>query len=212
MTTPARTPLILLGGGGHAAVVADCATRTSRFSIAFAADTEPRDLCALHAAVWLGEVSAAKLAGALREGARLHAAVGDGELRMRWLTAFGAEHFDSIIDPSAVVSTSASLGAGTFIASRAIVNARATIGAACIINSGAIVEHDCVLEDGVHVSPGSILCGTVCVGTLTHIGAGAVVLPGIRIGARVRVGAGAVVTKDVADDATVVGVPARTAC
>ena len=48
--------------------------------------------------------------------------------------------------------------------------------------------------------------------TLTHIGAGAVVLPGIRIGARVRVGAGAVVTKDVVDDATVVGVPARSAC
>jgi acetyltransferase-like isoleucine patch superfamily enzyme len=43
----------------------------------------------------------------------------------------------------------------------------------------------------------------------THIGIGAAVLPGIKIDKNSVVGAGAVVTKDVPDNVTVVGVPAR---
>jgi maltose O-acetyltransferase len=41
------------------------------------------------------------------------------------------------------------------------------------------------------------------------IGAGAVNLPGVTIGERAMVDAGAVVTKDVPNDAVVVGNPAR---
>jgi serine O-acetyltransferase len=41
------------------------------------------------------------------------------------------------------------------------------------------------------------------------VGAGAVVLGPITIGDRVRIGANAVVLKDVADDAVMVGIPAR---
>jgi acetyltransferase-like isoleucine patch superfamily enzyme len=41
------------------------------------------------------------------------------------------------------------------------------------------------------------------------IGSGAVILCGVTIGARAMVGAGAVVTRDVPDEAIVVGVPAR---
>ncbi|MSR41787.1 MAG: acetyltransferase [Phycisphaerales bacterium] len=213
MTAPhasTQPTLIMLGGGGHAAVVAESATRVGHARIAFAADQEPKDLCALYGATWCGAILSERVANAVRDGTQLHAAVGDGALRMEWMAALGATNFATIIDPSAVVSSSAQVGAGVFIAVRAIVNARASIGAGSIINSGAIVEHDCVLANGVHISPGAILCGAVTVGALTHIGAGAVVLPGIRIGERARVGAGAVVTKDVADGLTVAGVPATT--
>lgn len=41
------------------------------------------------------------------------------------------------------------------------------------------------------------------------VGAGATLLPGVRVGARAVVGAGSVVTRDVAPDATVMGIPAR---
>ena len=41
------------------------------------------------------------------------------------------------------------------------------------------------------------------------IGAGAIILPGIVIGENAIIGAGAVVTKDVLDNTTVVGNPAR---
>jgi acetyltransferase-like isoleucine patch superfamily enzyme len=52
------------------------------------------------------------------------------------------------------------------------------------------------------------LGGNVSVGLGALVGIGAAVLPGISIGCRAIVGAGAVVTRNVPDDATVVGVPA----
>ncbi len=205
----ARSFLLLLGGGGHCAVVAESALRRGPVTLAFAASQEPEDLCARHAARFVGDVESAAVREAVRAGARVHAAVGDNALRVKWIAELGGAHFETIVDPSAIVSASATLGAGSFVAPRAVVNARASIAQGCILNTGAIVEHDCVLEEGVHVSPGAVLCGAVSVGALSHIGAGAVVLPGVRIGARVRVGAGAVVTRDVESDRTVVGVPAN---
>lgn len=47
------------------------------------------------------------------------------------------------------------------------------------------------------------------IGDNVYIGCGAKVLGPIKIGNNVKIGAGAVVIKDVPDNATVVGVPAR---
>jgi len=49
----------------------------------------------------------------------------------------------------------------------------------------------------------------VVIGPNAWIGGGAIILAGVTVGARAIVGAGSVVTRDVADDAVVVGNPAR---
>lgn len=115
----------------------------------------------------------------------------------------------SIKHPSAIVSDKAKVNTGTFIAAAAVINPNATIGQHCIINSGAIVEHDCIIEDYVHISPNATVCGNVQIGEGTHIGAGAVVLPGVTIGKWVTIGAGSVVIRNVPDNVTAVGNPAR---
>ena len=51
--------------------------------------------------------------------------------------------------------------------------------------------------------------GTPTLGNNVYLGAGAKIIGKVVIGNSVRVGANAVVTKDVPDNATVVGVPAR---
>jgi acetyltransferase-like isoleucine patch superfamily enzyme len=66
-----------------------------------------------------------------------------------------------------------------------------------------------------HMSVGHSRCGRprraapVVIGDDAYIGAQAMLMPGVRVGAAAVVGAGAVVTHDVADGATVAGVPAR---
>jgi phosphonate metabolism protein (transferase hexapeptide repeat family) len=50
----------------------------------------------------------------------------------------------------------------------------------------------------------------ISIGHDTWIGHGAVVMPGVKIGTGAIIGSGAVVTKDVADFAIAVGVPAKT--
>ena len=111
--------------------------------------------------------------------------------------------------PSAVISQSASLGAGTQILSQANISAGSILGEACIVNSKASIDHECIIGDGVHIAPGATLCGCVSVGDNAFVGAGSVILPRITIGHDSVVGAGAVVTKDVPPGLTVVGNPAK---
>ena len=120
-------------------------------------------------------------------------------------------HFDNpvVIAPSAIVSDTAKLGAGTAIFHRAVINAGASAGRHCVINTGAIIEHCCSIGDNVFIGPGVIMCGEVSIGDDTYVGAGAILKPGVKVCAKCIIGAGTVVTKDITEPGTYVGVPAR---
>lgn len=113
------------------------------------------------------------------------------------------------IHPRSIISRHAMLGRGIVVGPGAIINIGARIGHNAIVNSGAIVEHDCVVGDNAHVAPGARLAGGVTVGEGSLVGVGAAIIPGVAIGANATIGAGAVVIRNVPDNATVVGVPAR---
>lgn len=114
------------------------------------------------------------------------------------------------IHPSAIICTTAVIaGKGVMIAAGAIIQPLASIGEAAICNTGSIIEHECKVGAFSHIGPGTILCGNVSIGEGSFIGAGAIVRQGITIGKNCMIGAGSVVVKDVPDNTTVVGVPAR---
>jgi len=115
----------------------------------------------------------------------------------------------TIAHPSAVIAEDAIIGEGTQIMAGAIIGPEAKIGNQCIINANASIDHDNILEDGVEIAPGATLCGLVRVGQCAWVGAGATVLPMVKIGQGALVGAGSVVNKDVSEDTTVVGIPAK---
>lgn len=115
----------------------------------------------------------------------------------------------TVAHPSVIMAEDAVIGEGSQIMAGSIIGPMARLGTSCIINAKVSVDHDNILDDGVEISPGATLCGAVTIGENTWIGAGATVLPGIKIGRDAIVGAGSVVTKEVPDNTTVIGIPAK---
>lgn len=113
------------------------------------------------------------------------------------------------VHPTATIGSGVSLGEGCIIMPGAIINAGATIGKGALINTGAIVEHENTIGDYTHIASGVTTAGNVKVGELTMLGTGTKVIQGITIGRNVMIGAGSVVIRDIPNDCTAVGVPAR---
>lgn len=203
---PTVLPLVLLGGGGHAIVVAEAAIAAS-LPIRGFLDDDP----AAHLSTEFGDV-APRLGGldeahSLRELPQI-IAVGDVVLRESLIRRI-ENPAPPVIHPSAIVSPSALLGRGVFVGPNAVVHARARIGDHVIINTGAIVEHDCAIGINTHVAPAVAMGGGARIGPHTLLGIGSRIVPGAWVGARAIVGAGAVVVESVGEGMTVIGVPAR---
>lgn len=199
--------LAILGAGGHARVVADCAERLGYDDIVFFDD---RPDVSVPEGWRLGGTGEALLAG-VGDFDGFVVGIGDNRTRLKKHAALirAGGRAVRLIHPAAWVSARAHLGVGTVVFAGAVVNIGARLGEAVIINTGATVDHDCVLGDGVHISPGAHLAGGVTVGRESWVGIGAAVREGVTIGHQVCIGAGAVVVKSIADGQTVVGNPAR---
>ncbi len=192
--------IILQGGGEHARVVLDCLLSNGATVLALFDPKYKGDL--------FGIEQRGSYDASFQPSARAIVAIGDNRLRKE--VALMTRHgFASCVHSSAIVSPRASIGAGCMLLHGSIIQARAQIGDHVIVNTGAKVDHDCVIGNYAHIAPGATLCGTVVIGEGTLVGAGATILPGTSIGRWCTIGAGAVVTTNVADNAKVVGNPAR---
>lgn len=208
-------PLIIVGGGGHAEVVADAArSRPETWHVL--GSSVPAGVAAVDAADLpiLGDDEAVARRVAATDPSERPALVlgfgGPAVTRRGAVAAYGPDaEWAVIVHATAWVSPSARLGPGTVVLAGATVNAGAVVGRHVIVNTRAVVEHDVRLGDGVHLAPGAVIGGGTSIGEDTVIGLGAAVRDHIEIGARSVVGMGAVVVAALADDVTVMGVPAR---
>lgn len=126
----------------------------------------------------------------------------------REVLELGFQSFASVVDPTATVASTTSVGEGAVVAGGAVLGSWSTLGRLTCVNKAALIGHHATLSDYGTLAPGCILCGSVTVGRGAFVGAGAVVNPRVSIGANALVGSGSVVLRDVPEHTLVVGNPA----
>jgi sugar O-acyltransferase (sialic acid O-acetyltransferase NeuD family) len=197
----------VIGAGGHAKVVVDALLSSGHEVMGFY-DDDPALLGAepLPGMKVLGDTK--EVPGNWKGKVVFILAIGENRVRWR-LSRRLSIPYGVACAPSAVLGSGVRIGKGSMILPSATVNIDTVIGAHVILNTSCSVDHDCAIGDNVHVGPGTHLGGGVVVGEGAFLGIGASVIPGIRIGRWSVIGAGAVVTKDLPDNCTAVGIPAK---
>jgi sugar O-acyltransferase (sialic acid O-acetyltransferase NeuD family) len=117
--------------------------------------------------------------------------------------------YATIVHPTAVLSTTSTVGHGSVLLALTVTTAGVRIGAHVAVMPGVVFTHDDVVEDYATFGAGVRLAGRVLVEEGAYIGSGALVREDRTIGAWALVGMGAVVTRNVPSAEVWAGVPAR---
>lgn len=200
--------VVIVGAGGHARVVVDILQQNGDYNIVGLVDETNVD------GFWEIPIIGTdeNIQDIFNAGARnAFVAIGSNERRKRIISFLEGIGFKliNVISRSAIVSERIKLGTCIAVMPGAVINAGSVIEDGCIINTNASVDHECNLGNCVHIAPGTNIAGNVKIGECTFIGTGSCAVDGITIGANVLVGAGTVLIRDIEDNCTVVGSPAR---
>lgn len=211
MNNTDNLPVIILGGGGHASVLAEICIEQGRQIVAVVSP----ESC-LTRQIFQGlrhlihdddvlEFSASNVALVNGVGG-----LPGSDLRKQLATKFSelGYRFATIVASSAIVSRTAKLGEGVQVLARATINAGTSVGMHSIINSCSLVEHDCCIEEFVNIAPAATVCGNTTVRQGAQIGPGSVLAQGLDVGAYCIVGAGASVARSIESYSKVL--PAKT--
>jgi len=206
-------PLILVGGGGHASVLAELANDLQLPVLAFTEVRAPDTHSLLTGLDFLGDDSVIFSAHKPDAISLINGLGSTGKIKQRAtiFNQFTAEGygFTDLIHPTSYLSPSVSYGQGLQVLAGAIINTGARLGDNVLINSRALVEHHCIIGSHTHIASGAVVCGGSMIGESVHIGAGAVINQGITVADGAIIASGAVVIADVPAGSLMAGVPAQ---
>lgn len=158
--------LLILGAGGHGKVVKETAMAMGCFeSIDFLDDQSVEAI---------GKCKDYKQFA--QHYTYAFAAIGANALRISWAKELIEAGFQlpALIHPTAYVSPSAKVEAGSIVCAKAVVHTNASLKKGCIISVGALVDHDSTINEYVHIDTGAIVKAGSKVDRLKKVDAGMV--------------------------------------
>ncbi len=207
-----KDKIVVIGGGGHAKVVINVLKKLNEYDIL--GYTDLIDKGTVLGLKYLGNDNV--LNDIIYQYKNCNAALGVGTVKVsderkdiyERIKKIGL-NFPPIVSNSAIISEGVEMGEGTVVLNKAFINACTQVGKCVIVNTNAIVEHDCRVGDFVSLAAGSILGGGATIGDNSFLGMGAMVTQYKNIGKNCLIGVGTVILRDVSDEGTYFGVPAR---
>ena len=201
--------IAIIGGGGHAKVVASIILKLSDYElIGYIDQTEKTSFLDLS---YLGNDDSfiEKYKGKIEYVALGIGQIATSKIRKGIVGKYVDFKFPPILSPNAVINQNVQIGTGTVVMDGVVINVDSQIGDYSIINTNATIEHDCKIGNYVHIAPGVTLSGSVVVDNNTLIGTGGSVIQGISINSNVVIGAGSTIHKDIKLSGVYVGNPLR---
>lgn len=159
--------LLIIGAGGHGKVVAEIAEDLGYEEIAFLDDKNSKAI---------GKTfEFEKFKDKYNEA---FVGIGNNKLRSKLIQGLQKCGYTvpALIHPSAFVSQSAIIGAGTVVEPKAIVNANSYIAEGVIISIGAIIDHNAEVGKYAHINSGAIVKAGGKVGHFKKLESGEIVL------------------------------------
>lgn len=101
------------------------------------------------------------------------------------------------------------IGEGSIISPNVSITSYAKIGKNVIVRGNSIIGHESIIADLCFIGPGATVLGSVQIGEKTYVGAGAIIREGVKIGKNCMIGMGSVVFRNVPDNTSVFGNPAK---
>lgn len=159
--------LLIIGAGGHGNVVAETAEACGYSSIEFIDDNNEKAI---------GKIC--DLSKFREKFEEAFVGIGNNIFRDKMIDTLIELGYrvPVLIHPSAYVSKSAEIFAGTIIEPKAIVNAHSVVERGCIISVGSIVDHDVTIGRASHINSGAIVKAGATVDDFVKLEAGEVVL------------------------------------
>lgn len=124
-------------------------------------------------------------------------------------TKIPLDRFETIVHPSARVSSMARLGQGTVIFQNVTITSNVHVGNHVIVLPNSVISHDDVVGDYTCITGGVCISGGVTIGHSCYIGTNSAIIGNVTIGNCCLIGMGSVVLDSVADNMVVVGNPAK---
>lgn len=200
--------LLIIGGGGHGRVVADCAEQSAYYdSISFLVEYRDERKKIHHWPV----INELENFQRFVDDHDFIVALGDNRTRAEILEKLALVNANiiSLIHPSATISPYTTIDLGVVIFANAVVNIGSKLFTGVIINTAATIDHDCIIHKCVHISPGANIAGGVEIGAYSWLGIGAATVQSIQLAENTQVAAGAVVTASTQANSLYMGVPAK---